>query len=164
MNLTIIPLKIIIFQILILLVAIATEAVIFRLQLKLSPKISLEYAAFINLLSACAGWIFFLSILSFLPENLLNSLMIYLIFGQTDEIAWRQAMVFFLIFIVSLILKLIGLQLGDLFWYKKPVKDSFKFHLQMQYLKTKQSTIAIAAHIFSHFLIFLIWLIQVKEI
>ncbi len=164
MDLTILPLKIVIFQILILLVAIATEAVVFKFQLKMPPKTAVEYAAFINLLSACTGWAVFLSIFSFLPESLLDRVMIYLVFGNQTGLSWVEITALFIIFLLSLIFKLIGLQLGEFFWEKKPDKDSFKLHLHMEDLKNRQSIMAIAAHLCSHLFIVLIWLIQAQEL
>jgi len=164
MDLTILPLKIIIFQILILLVAIATEALIFKFQLKMPPKTAVEQAAFINLLSACAGWAVFLSILSFLPDALLDRIMIYMIFGNPTKLSWEEIIALLIVFLLSLLFKLIGLQLGEFIWEKKPDKDAFKLQLHMEDLKNRQSIMAIAAHLCSHFFIVLIWLIQSQEL
>ncbi|NEP40899.1 MAG: hypothetical protein F6K35_17370 [Okeania sp. SIO2H7] len=164
MDLTILPLKIVIFQILILLVAIATEAAIFKFQLKLPPKTAVEYAAFINLLSACAGWTVFLSILNFLPDYFLDRVMLYIIFGSRIGITLLDVIVFAIIFISSLTLKLIGMQLGDFFWYRKPAKDFLKIQLHVEDLTNRQSAIGFAAHLCSHFLIVLIWLIQAQKL
>lgn len=164
MDLTILPLKIVTFQALILLVAIATEASIFKFQLKLPHKTAVEYATFINLFSACMGWGIFLSLLSVLPEALLDRLMIYIILGYNSGLSWTQSLAFLLFFLMSLLLKLIGIQLLEFFWYKKPVKESFKFNLQMESFNDRQSNIAILAHIISHVLIVLIWLIQTNEL
>lgn len=164
MDLSILPLKIVTFQALILLVAIATEASIFKFQLKLPHKTAVEYAAFINLFSACVGWGIFLSLLSVLPETLQDRLMIYIILGYNSGLSWMQSMGFLLFFLMSLLLKIIGIQLLEFLWYKKAVKNTFKFNLEIPSLKNSQSTIATAAHIISHLLIVLIWLIQTNEL
>ena len=164
MDLTILPLKIVIFQILILLVAIATEALVFKFQLKMPPKTAVEYAAFINLLSACAGWSVFLSIFSFLPEPFLDRVMIYMVFGNKTRLSWEEISALLIVFLLSLLFKLIGLQLGEFIWEKKPDKDAFKIHLHMEDLKNRQSIMAIAGHLCSHLFIVLIWLIQSREL
>ncbi|MDY6805309.1 MAG: hypothetical protein SXA11_16080 [Cyanobacteriota bacterium] len=164
MDLSILPLKIVTFQALILLVAIATEASIFKFRLKLPHKTAVEYATFINLFSACVGWGIFLSLLSVLPDILLDRLMTFIILGYDTGLSWTQGVAFLLFFLISLLLKLIGMQLLEFFWFKKPVKDSFKFNLEMPSFKNSQSTIAMVAHIISHLLIVLIWLIQTNEL
>ena len=59
MNLTILPLRAIISESLILLVIIAMESWFFQLRLNLTPKVSVEYATVMNLISTCIGWVFF---------------------------------------------------------------------------------------------------------
>jgi hypothetical protein len=128
------------------------------------PKTAVEYAAFINLLSACAGWSVFLSILSFLPESLLDRVMIYIVFGNQGGLSWEEIFALLIVFFLSLLLKLIGLQLGEFIWEKKLDKDAFKLQLNMEDLKNSQSIMLVAAHLCSHIFIVLIWLIQAQEL
>ena len=106
MDLTILPLKIVVFQILILLVAIATESVVFKFKLKMPPKTAVEQAAFINLLSACAGWVLFLSILSLFPESLLDRVMMYILFGNQSRLSGLEIATLLIVFLLSLKKKL----------------------------------------------------------
>ncbi|MCU0546549.1 MAG: hypothetical protein MUE44_31035 [Oscillatoriaceae cyanobacterium Prado104] len=54
------PFPTVLVQTLILFVAIAIEARFLQKLLKLAPRNSVEYAAILNLSSACVGWLVFL--------------------------------------------------------------------------------------------------------
>lgn len=58
----VLPLRAILFQLLLLLIAIAIEAVIYHRKLKLPRQTSVEYSISLNLLSTVLGWIAFFMI------------------------------------------------------------------------------------------------------
>jgi len=55
----VLPLRAILFQLMLLLVTIAIEAVIYHRKLKLSRQTSIEYSTSLNLLSTVLGWVAF---------------------------------------------------------------------------------------------------------
>lgn len=126
----VLPLRMIAFQCLFLLLAIAVEAWVFYRNLEITPRKSVEYAASINFLSTVVGWLVFLSLQTLLPAPLQLALMNYILFdqwsGDTLTLLVVTAMV---TFFVSLLIKLFGLIalqrfLGDQLEPKKdtPVK------------------------------------------
>lgn len=78
----VLPLRAIIFQSLLLLVAIALEAIVLRQRLKLGFKPSIHYATCVNLLAVVLGWILFLGIEPLLPEVWRTQIISYVLFGQ----------------------------------------------------------------------------------
>ena len=78
----VLPLRGIIFQCLLLLVAIALEAIVLRRRLQLGFQPSIRYAATLNLLSVVLGWIVFLGIEPWLPTALRTQIMSYILFGN----------------------------------------------------------------------------------
>jgi hypothetical protein len=79
---SVMPLRGIIFQCLLLLVAIVLEAIILRRGLRLGFQISVRYAATINLLTVVLGWILFLGIEPLLPVTVRTQIMSYILFGN----------------------------------------------------------------------------------
>ena len=61
-NAAVLPLRAIVFQCLLLLVAIALEAKVLRRQLQLGYQPSIRYAASLNLLTVVLGWMAFFSV------------------------------------------------------------------------------------------------------
>ncbi|MDB9525312.1 hypothetical protein PN498_04880 [Oscillatoria sp. CS-180] len=78
----VLPLKAIVFQCLLLLVAIALEAIVLRRQLRLGFQPSIRYAATINLLTVVLGWVLFLGIEPLLPETVRTQIISYVLFGD----------------------------------------------------------------------------------
>lgn len=78
----VLPLRAIVFQCLLLLVAIALEASVLRRRLGLGYQPSIRYAASLNLLTVVLGWIAFLSLDSALPAMLQTQVMGYVLFGH----------------------------------------------------------------------------------
>ncbi|MEM0981037.1 MAG: filament integrity protein FraC [Cyanobacteria bacterium P01_H01_bin.58] len=78
----VLPLRAIIFQSLLLVVAIALEAIVLRQRLKLGFQPSIRYATCVNLLSVILGWILFLGIEPLLPEVFRTQVISYVLFGQ----------------------------------------------------------------------------------
>lgn len=76
------PLRAIVFQCLLLLVAIVLEAIILRRKLKLGFQPSIQYAATLNLLAVVLGWVLFLGIEPVLPESIRTQVISYVLFGD----------------------------------------------------------------------------------
>jgi hypothetical protein len=81
-NAAVLPLRAIVFQCLLLLVAIALEAQVLRKQLQLGYQPSIRYAASLNLLTVVLGWMAFFSVESLLPDDLRTQLISYVLFGN----------------------------------------------------------------------------------
>ncbi|MGD1944633.1 MAG: filament integrity protein FraC [Leptolyngbyaceae cyanobacterium] len=78
----VLPLKGIIFQTLLLLVAIVLEAIVLRQRLRLGFQPSIRYAATINLLTVVLGWIVFLEAEQWLPIAVRTQIISYVMFGN----------------------------------------------------------------------------------
>lgn len=83
------PLRAIVFQCLLLLVAIALEAIVLRQRLRLGYQPSIQYAASLNLLTVVLGWIVFLGIEPLLSRVVQRQIISYVLFGHfyANEIA-----------------------------------------------------------------------------
>lgn len=79
---TVLPLRGIIFQTLLLLVAIALEAIVLRRRLRLGFQPSIRYAATINLVTVVLGWIVFLGFEPVLPAPVRTQIISYILFGN----------------------------------------------------------------------------------
>lgn len=79
---TVLPLRGIIFQCLLLLVAIALEAIVLRRKLRLGFQPSIRYAATLNLVAVVLGWILFLSIEPRLPTAVRTQIISYILFSN----------------------------------------------------------------------------------
>ncbi len=66
----VLPLRMILFQSMFLMMAIAIESSVLRRNLGIPPKKSVEYATVINFLATIIGWLLFLNIQSILPPVL----------------------------------------------------------------------------------------------
>ena len=79
---TVIPLRAVVFQCLLLLVAIALEAIMLRRRLRLGFQPSIRYAATLNLLAVVLGWILFLGLEPLLPMPVRTQIISYILFGN----------------------------------------------------------------------------------
>jgi hypothetical protein len=79
---TVVPLRAIVFQCLLLLLAIALEAIVLRRRLRLGFQLSIRYAATLNLLAVVLGWILFLGIEPLLPTVVRTQIISYILFGN----------------------------------------------------------------------------------
>jgi hypothetical protein len=91
-DLGLLPLRAIVFQSLLLLVAIALEAAILRQRLQVGYRISMQYAATINLLATSLGWFAFLLIESWLPQTIKMQIISYVLFDHFYENFWQNKM------------------------------------------------------------------------
>ncbi|MBD2460024.1 hypothetical protein H6G89_03105 [Oscillatoria sp. FACHB-1407] len=129
MFVSVLPLKMIVFQSLLLLMAIAIEAYVLRYRLSLTQKRSVHYATSINFLSTTVGWLLFLIIQPLIPPGLKLQLIDCIFFDH-----WQQGFILWVMlsapvtFFVSFFVKLFGLTylqffLGDI---KPPETDAQK--------------------------------------
>jgi hypothetical protein len=92
----VLPLRAILFQVLFLMVAIATEAVVLRWRLGLQRRVSMQYAVSLNLFSTLIGWLIFFAIAGWLPNLfsgvLEQQLISYILFDQFFLSDWKQSM------------------------------------------------------------------------
>ncbi|UBF23823.1 hypothetical protein K9N68_18910 [Kovacikia minuta CCNUW1] len=98
----VLPLRAIVFQFLFLLLAIAIEGLIFHRILNLGHKISMQYAASVNLLSTFIGWVIFYSAQPYLPADTKLQLISYIFY---ERFLFNTVPVDFL---TTLILTLVG--------------------------------------------------------
>jgi hypothetical protein len=78
----VLPLRAVAFQSLLLLVAIALEALLLRQRLGLGFQPSIRYAATLNLFTTCLGWLLFLGIEPLAPPLLRTQVISYVLFGR----------------------------------------------------------------------------------
>jgi hypothetical protein len=91
-ELGILPLRAIAFQTLLLMVAIVLEAMVFRQQLRLGYRTSMQYAATLNLLTTSLGWVAFLAIEALLPVALRSQVISYVFFNRFYLNDWRDVL------------------------------------------------------------------------
>lgn len=128
----ILPLRAIVFQLLLTTVAIAVESSILHKRLKLSRKTSLEYAASLNLLTLLAGWYLFFVFFDSLPSGMKSSVIQFILFNQASN----QTLLFLFVagvltFFISLGIKIRGWQvleyLRDEVLFAEPVESNVQF-------------------------------------
>jgi len=96
---TVLPLRAIIFQCLLLLVAITLEAIVLRRQLQLGYQPSIRYAASLNLLAVVLGWIVFLGVEPWLPTALRTQIISYILFGNFYVNEWSSSLGIVIVFV-----------------------------------------------------------------
>lgn len=169
MNLTILPLRAIISESLILLVIIAMESWFFQLRLNLIPKVSVEYATVMNLIYTCIGWVFFIYGVSLLP-NISNTwekqIVAYILFSKIPAITPLFILLIFLFFLISIIIKLVCFNLCESLWNKESKTHStgIKISQALRELRTPKFMVITVAHTCSHLVIWLILFWQRSEL
>ncbi len=92
----ILPLRAILFQVLFLMIAIAAESAVLHWRLGLQRRVSVKYAASLNLFSTLVGWLIFFGIAGILPNLfsgvLEQQLISYILFNQFFVSDWQQSM------------------------------------------------------------------------
>ncbi|MFW6358227.1 MAG: filament integrity protein FraC [Chroococcales cyanobacterium] len=78
MEAFVVPLRLILFQMLLVLLSVAIEALVLHRKLKINRKTSVQYSLSINLLSNIVGWIVFFIVQAFLPPTLKYNLLLYI--------------------------------------------------------------------------------------
>ncbi len=86
------PLRAIVFQTMLLMVAIVLEAMVLRQQLRLGYRTSMQYAATLNLLATSLGWVAFLALEAVLPLSLRSQVISYVLFNRFYVNTWREVL------------------------------------------------------------------------
>jgi hypothetical protein len=104
----VLPLRAIAFQLLFLLLAMAIEGAVLRSRLGIGRKLSMQYAATVNLLSVVLGWIVFFAVEPFLPADWRAGLVQFVFFG-IRSLPPALILVGFGVFMATFVVKLQGM-------------------------------------------------------
>ena len=152
----ILPLPAILWQILVLTIAIAIESLILHKKLYLSRRTSIEYAAFLNLFSTIFGWEIFFLAHPLLPLWLQQQIINFILFGnfathlEFYSIRIYLYLVAFILFTFLLIFSIERLSLDFLLNFSEltlnlPSKQEASGNVDRQSSKRKQSQTRAAA-------------------
>ncbi|MDY6936556.1 MAG: hypothetical protein SWY16_02730 [Cyanobacteriota bacterium] len=156
---SILPLKTIFLQALLLLVTIAIESWVLRKRLNLPRKLSIIYAAIINLLSVSISWLVFFAVEpEFLPLPLKNQLIHYILIGQLSRSAstafeFWAIVIGFAIFFITLQVKvqaLYLLQLAEAIPSRMIQKGQIIARHKRLVIRREQTLAILTAHGLSH--------------
>jgi Zn-dependent protease with chaperone function len=86
------PLRAVVLQTMLLMVAIVLEAMVLRQQLRLGYRTSMQYAATLNLLATSLGWVAFLAIEAVLPLSLRSQVISYVLFNRFYVNTWHEVL------------------------------------------------------------------------
>ena len=166
MHLTILPLRAIVSGSLILLLVIAIESFFLQYRLKFIPKVSVQYATVMNLISTCIGWIFFFYAVSIVPNIWEKEVVAYILFGKIGTIYPIFILFIFLSFLLSLIVKFISLNWCENLWDEKYKNSGASINLSqaLEQLRTPKFLVITLAHICSHLAIVIILFLQRFEL
>lgn len=124
-----VPLRAVVFQALFLLVAIAVESIVLQRQLKLAPRVGVQYAASINLLSTVVGWLMFFLLFNFanLPGDLKPTLISFIFFDRwSGDVVRVLILASFFTFFISFLVKERGLLLLQRLLGQQPPRPARK--------------------------------------
>lgn len=162
----VLPLRALLSQMLILWLAIAIESWFFQQLLDLKPRISVEYAATINLFSTCIGWLLFFAWFPFSSLEERELLIRFIFLGQWNPISLALIVLSLVIFFVSLLGKWQALALLYFLQYgpqqKRPIsiqvpKATTLLRGRVKFPQVSRQVGAILiAHTCSHFIILLV--------
>ncbi|MEB3356408.1 MAG: hypothetical protein VKK04_06755 [Synechococcales bacterium] len=129
MQTVVLPFRLIVNQALLLLLAIAIEAMVLRQQLKYPPRKSIEYSASINLWSTLIGWLIFFVVAGGIPllPAIKLELINFIFFDRwsPDLFSWLVTAGFFTFFI-TVFVELIGfLQLQRLRQEREEIESKY---------------------------------------
>lgn len=127
----VLPLRMIIYQLLFIVLAIAVEALVLQKYLGIGRKSSIQYASTANLLSTVVGWFVFFISVPWMPDPLRQQIITYIFFDETNNPPLLVGLAF-LMFLGTFIIKLQSLNWLDLILEGKPVivtevRDRTKF-------------------------------------
>jgi len=119
MLVTVLPLRAVMFQLLFLLIAISVEAFIIQQKMILTRRVSIQYAASLNLLSTILGWLIFFFLHPLLPLDWQKQLINFILFGHfATKSGLPLVMIFFdlglftlLTFLLILVIEFIAIEL-----------------------------------------------------
>lgn len=97
MSWLLLPLRTYLFQLLFLLIAIATESFVLQRGLGLTRRVSLEYAISLNLFSTVIGWLVFYEFQALLPGDLRGQIISYILADRFLTSTWEPGTNTFLI-------------------------------------------------------------------
>jgi hypothetical protein len=129
---TVLPLRMVLFQTILLLVAIILEAMVLRQRLRLPKQVSLERSASINLLTVSVGWILFFFFEPLLPAELKEQLVSLVFFDRIFANGWSANMPIWIVvtgivaFFITFFIKLQGLELLMLMMGEKQKEEQVK--------------------------------------
>ena len=116
MKESVLPLEMILFQTLLLLVAIDLEARVFYRRLNVGRQTSIKYAISINLLATIISWLVFFIAKNWFPQDLEEEVIGFIFFdrvspNQTQQITLLTVSIIIAIFFATFLVKLKGLDL-----------------------------------------------------
>ncbi|OCR01871.1 hypothetical protein BCD67_05080 [Oscillatoriales cyanobacterium USR001] len=169
---SVLPLRAVLSQFLILWLTIAIESWFFQKLLKFSPKTSVEYTAVINLFLTCIGWLFFFIWQGFLSQERLEQIMGYILLGQPNPIYLTLIVAAILIYLGSFLVKWKGLELLEFLSQGKTSKSSnpdiVTINLTNKNQKkariSTQASVILIAHTCSHCVILIILYLEMNRL
>ncbi|KAM3089737.1 filament integrity protein FraC [Phormidesmis sp. 146-35] len=139
----VLPLRMIIYQLLFLVMAIAVESLVLQRRLGIGRKTSIQYAATVNLLSTVVGWMIFFTVEPWLPENLRSQLISYIFFDSLTNPPVLIGLAF-VSFISTFLLKLEGINLLELLLgIKKDSETEAKQAAKFQGQRARRASFAV---------------------
>lgn len=169
MVLTVFPGRLIVTQFLVLLWVIAIESFFFRRALNTSPRVSLEYAAILNLFAAIMGWLMFFIWESFLSPTA-RILLISCVFLSQCNTFWLSGFtVELIVFFVSFLWKWLGFYALRLFGIGRlPLNVTPKLFDQRIYqhlrkrvrILSNEALVVLLSHLSSHYVVLILLIIQ----
>ncbi|MGQ4646085.1 filament integrity protein FraC [Lyngbya aestuarii] len=117
---SVLPMPIILWQVVLLLVAIALEAIVMYRRLGISRRTSVQYAISINLIWSVVGWLVCFLLFYLLSPELKTQLISFIFFGHTldfprENLGLIIASIGIVIFFAAFLIKLKGLELLEAF-------------------------------------------------
>lgn len=167
MNVVLLPLRAVVFQLLVMIVAIAIEGFIFQIRFGYGRRACVEYATIINLVTIILGWLTFFYVELVLPLHLEEELISFIFFGQwtIDSLFWLTLMGI-LIFFGSLGIKIKTFELIEKIQHHKienymdhrTFRSSSEFYKQVKSFKSTglKSFVILQAHSYSHVAVLII--------
>lgn len=116
----VLPLRMIIYQLLFIVLAIAVEALVLQKYLGIGRQSSIQYASTANLLSTVVGWFIFFVSEPWMPDPLRQQFITYIFFDETNNPPLLVGLAF-LMFLGTFIVKLQSLNWLDLILEGKPI-------------------------------------------
>jgi hypothetical protein len=108
----VLPLRMVVFQSMFLLTAIALESIVLIQRLQITPRKGVEYATTINFLAAATGWLLFVSFQSVLPATVRLPLIAFVLLDQwSDDLLIWIILAAITTFFLSFLMKWMGFNL-----------------------------------------------------
>lgn len=128
MKESVLPLEMILFQTLLLLVAIDLEARVFYRRLNVGRQTSIKYAISINLLATIISWLVFFIAKNWFPQDLEEEVIGFIFFdrvspNQTQQITLLTVSIIIAIFFATFLVKLKGLDLLQALLQDTPILE-----------------------------------------